>query len=217
MIKAIIFDLDGTLIDSIYDLTDSLNFALKKLNLPTYDHNHVKKFVGEGMLSLIKNAFSNFQEDQEKLQQCYQIFLEHYSIHCIDKTKLYDGVDEFLKNQNSNYKFAILTNKSEFFTLKILKHLQIDSYFSYILTGDNEDFKKPKPQGVYKLSELWNIPKEEIILVGDHFTDIECAKNAKILSIFAMYGYGFLKEEKPNYYIKEFRNLSPLLRIINLE
>ncbi|MFN3605125.1 MAG: HAD family hydrolase [Leptonema sp. (in: bacteria)] len=214
MIRAIIFDLDGTLIDSIEDLTDSLNFALKELNLPTFEVNQVKKFVGEGMESLIKNAIDSLNENPEKIQQCYKIFYEHYEKNCTNKTKLFTGVQEFLK-KNSNYQLGILTNKSEFFTIKILEHLQIRDFFSYVLTGDHPDYKKPNPYGIHKLLENWNLSNKEAILVGDHYTDIECAKNADINSIFAMYGYGYLKEIKPKYYIKSLKNLDLLLRTID--
>ncbi len=219
MIQALVFDLDGTIIDSIYDLTDSLNYALKKVNLEPYEPNQVKKFVGEGMFSLIEKAvLSNSEDknskDKEKIQQCYQIFFEHYKDNAINKTVLFDGVEEFLNKHKNVYRFAILTNKSEYFTKKILKHLQIDTFFSFVITGDHPKYKKPSPEGIYRILQEWNLKNNEIVIIGDHYTDIECAKTANIVSIFAMYGYGYIKEQKPNYYIKKFRNLEPLLRLI---
>lgn len=214
MIHGIIFDLDGTIIDSLYDLTESLNFALQEINLKPYESDIVKQFIGEGMLSLIEKAVLHTSNDKEKIQQCYQIFSEYYKQNCTNKTILFNGVEEFLKNHKNKYLFSILTNKSEYFTQKILKHLQIDTYFSIVLTGDQQKYKKPNPDGIYKILQEWNLKKNEIVIIGDHYTDIECANKANIISIFAMYGYGYLKDNKPNYYIKKFSNLEPLLRII---
>ncbi len=222
-IKGIIFDLDGTLIDSLMDLTESVNYALQQVGLDPYPPEIVKNFVGNGMRSLIENTMNHFVQEKtlevEKAQsikeECLKIFLEHYDQNCIHHTNIYFGVEEFLKQNQYKYKFAILTNKSEYFTNKILEHLQIKKYFSHIITGDIEIFKKPNPEGIKKIQKDWGFSNQEILMVGDHYTDIQAAKFANVSSVFAIYGYGRLNGLVPDYSIKNFQSLKQLLSLIN--
>ena len=222
-IKGIIFDLDGTLIDSLMDLTESVNYALQQVGLKPYPPEIVKNFVGNGMRSLIENTVNHLVQEktlkEEKAQslkeECLKLFLEHYEQNCIHHTTTYFGVQEFLIQNQDIYKFAILTNKSEYFTNKIIEHLQIKKYFSHIITGDIEIFKKPNPDGIIKIQEDWGLSNQEILMLGDHYTDIQAAKHANVSSVFAIYGYGRLNGLLPNYSIKSFQSLKHLLSLIN--
>lgn len=220
-IKGIIFDLDGTLIDSLVDLTESVNFALKSLGLQTYHRDDVKYFVGNGMKSLIDHAINRLVENQlvkkeESLklkESALKLFLEHYDQNCIHHTIAYYGVEEFLKQYKDRYKFAVLTNKSEYFTNKILTHLKLKDYFTHVLSGDIEQYKKPKPDGIIKIQRDWGDQNNEILMMGDHYTDIQSAKSANVKSIFAIYGYGRLEGLKPDFSIKQFSLLKQLLNL----
>ncbi|GIX41585.1 MAG: phosphoglycolate phosphatase [Leptospiraceae bacterium] len=222
-IKGIIFDLDGTLIDSLLDLTESVNYALKKVGLKTYEPEIVKNFVGNGMRSLIETSINHLlmekkikQNDANQIKEkCLQYFLEHYDDNCIHHTDVFFGVEDFLKTYQKQYKFAILTNKSEYFTYKIINHLKMKEFFTHILTGDKETYKKPKPYGIKKIQKNWGFSNNEILMIGDHYTDILAAKNANIPSVFAIYGYGKLNGLIPEYSIKDFLSLKQLLNLIN--
>ncbi len=224
-IKGIIFDLDGTIIDSLLDLTESVNFALNQMGFSSYSPEELKKFIGNGIKSLIDNTIENIYKknlisinDIQKInERCLELFLQHYDNQCIKNTILYLGVEEFLLKNKNKYYFAILTNKSKYFTKKIIKHLELENFFSCILTGDEDIYKKPKPEGILQILKEWSIHREEVILIGDHHTDIEAAFNANVKSIFAMYGYGYLNSIRPNYFIKNFYSLTTLLNIIQLD
>jgi len=218
-IKGIIFDLDGTLIDSLMDLTESVNYALQKVGLETYPPEIVKNFVGNGMRSLIENSINHLNLKDEKAQslkeECLKYFLEHYDTNCIHHTTTYFGVEEFLQQNYDIYKFAILTNKSEYFTNKIIEHLKIKKYFSHIFSGDIEIYKKPNPEGITKIQKDWGFFNQEVLMIGDHYTDIQAAKSAGVASVFAIYGYGRLNGLLPEYSIKNFYSLKQLLHVIN--
>jgi len=221
-IKGIIFDLDGTLIDSLLDLTESVNYALKKINLEIYPPEKVKEFVGNGMRSLIESAINqaikdknlNISEANSLKEECFQFFLKHYDKNCINQTNTFYGVEDFLIENQHNFKFAILTNKSEYFTKKILNHLNLTKYFTHILTGDKENYKKPNPDGIIKIQNDWGFTNKEILMIGDHYIDIQTAKAASVKSVFAIYGYGKLNGSIPDHSIKNFTSLKPLLNLI---
>lgn len=220
-IKGIIFDLDGTLIDSLDDLTESVNFALKSLGLQTYHRDDVKHFVGSGMKSLIDHAINYLIQNQTVKKEeglrlketSLKLFLEHYDKNCINHTTTYYGVEEFLRQYKDRYKFAVLTNKSEYFTNKILNHLKLKDYLTHVISGDIEIYKKPNPDGIYKIQKDWGFKNHEILMMGDHYTDIQSAKSASVKSIFAIYGYGRLEGLKPDFSIKQFSLLKQLLNL----
>ncbi len=217
MIQGIIFDLDGTIIHTLPELSYCVNIALENLGLPTYPEENIKQFVGDGMHSLIKKAIDNQKNlstsDREEIKEkCFQIFWKEYDKKCIE-SQFFLGVETFLKE--SPYKLAILTNKSEYFTLKIIQHLNSENYFTHILSGDNPEYKKPNIGGVIKILSDWKLSNREVIFIGDHKTDLETSFKAKIPSVFANYGYGIKGEFKPDYYINEFSGLKHLLKILN--
>lgn len=220
-VKGIIFDLDGTLIDSLDDLTESVNYALTRQGLKPYHKDEVKYFVGNGMKSLIQHAINRLVEDQiikkeeskKLIDTTLELFLEHYEKQCIQNTTAYYGVEEFLNQFKDQYKFAVLTNKSEYFTNKILTHLNLKDYLTHVLTGDVEIYKKPNPDGILKIQKDWGFKNHEILMMGDHYTDIQSAKSANVKSIFAIYGYGRLEGLKPDFSIKHFSLLKHLLNL----
>jgi phosphoglycolate phosphatase len=134
-IKAIIFDLDGTLIDSVVDLANSVNYTLAKIGLPVHTTEEIRSYVGDGVQKLIKRSLG--QTHLDKFDDAFAIFMEHYGSHCIDNTFLYQGVDETLPELAQNYLLAVLTNKSVKFSLNILQALEVETYFKQVLGGDS--------------------------------------------------------------------------------
>lgn len=186
MITAI-FDLDGTLADTLYDLADATNFALEKLGYPTHPYESYKKFVGNGVQKLCYRALpDDKKDDTEKL---LEIFSEYYGKHFLDKTKLYDGMKNCLDILKENdVVLAVATNKPQNFARQIVKKLLSEYNFIKVLGGCSERPKKPDISIINEI--LSDTPKDnEVFMIGDSNVDIQTAKNANIHSIGCVWGF----------------------------
>ena len=207
-IKAIIFDLDGTLIDSVDDLANSVNYTLGRLDLPLHTTEEIKSFVGDGIQKLIKRSLG--QTHMEKFDDAFAIFMKHYGTHCTDNTVLYPEVAETISFLAEKYSLAVLTNKSATFSHKILKALKIDSYFKEVLGGDSLPTKKPDPAGILYLADKWGLAPDQLVMVGDHATDIEVGQRAGCKTVFIEGGIGETRGLKPDFVIKSMDKLPDL-------
>ncbi|MGN1124984.1 MAG: HAD family hydrolase [Candidatus Gastranaerophilaceae bacterium] len=190
MIKIVIFDMDGTILNTLEDLTDSTNYALSKFHYPNRTIKEVQNFVGNGVAKLIERAIPNGLENTN-YNKCLTIFKEHYKNNMYNKTAPYAGIKELLINlKNRGYKTAVVSNK---FDLAV-KELS-DKYFHKLLDvsiGENEALgvkKKPAPDTVFKVLKEFNIKPEEAIYVGDSDVDIVTAKNANMPCISVCWGF----------------------------
>ncbi len=188
MYEIIIFDLDGTLLDTLDDLHASVNFALTKFGYPTRTKEEVRGFVGNGIALLVKRAIGKETGD---FSAVLQAFKEHYGAHCAENTKPYDGVLEMLETlKNKGIKSAVLSNKADFATKKLAKQ-----YFDGLLcmaVGENEEMgirKKPAPDSLFKVLETQEIQGEKAIYVGDSEVDIQTAANAGVSCISVTWGF----------------------------
>jgi len=199
-IKGLIFDLDGTLIDSRKDLGTSVNLTRKDYNLEELDYETIVSFIGNGTRKLVERSFKKTNVDIDKALSIYK---NHYSEHLADETYCYSGVKELLqKLKNFSVKCSIVTNKHEEATRDILKILKINSFFDIILGGDSLPYLKPSPEPVLYVAEKWNLKPEELLMVGDNWTDIAAARNAGIKSVYVNFGFGNLKNEKPDFVVE---------------
>ena len=208
MLKGIIFDLDGTIIDTREDLALAINLMRADFDLTSFTIEKIASYVGNGSRKLVERSIAGTQLN---IDEALQKFVNHYSQHLTDNTYCYDGaVDTLEKLKGKGVNCAILTNKPETPTLAILNAMNFACFFDPIFGGDSTPFLKPDPGALNLIVEKWKLPKEELIMVGDNYTDIHVAKNAGIKSAFFTFGYGIKGEIEPDYI---FDNFSDLLNI----
>ena len=208
-IAAIIFDLDGTLIDSVFDLAISVNHTLARLGSAERSVEEIRSFVGDGVQKLIARSLGD--GDPELRDKGLRIFMQHYGAHLLDHTVLYDGVVDTLQALADDYRLAVLTNKSEGFTRKILHGLGVARYFVPIIGGDTLAVKKPDPAAIFLLAEEWNIPPARLLMVGDHVTDIQVGINAGCRTVFLANGLGETRGLTPDVVLQNIGELPGLL------
>lgn len=196
MFKAVIFDLDGTLLNSLIDIMDSVNFVLEEYNLPTHSLDEYKMFIGNGIEVLAKKSLKdNFSKvNFDKFLQRVRTI---YSQRQIEKTKPYDGIiDMLVKLNKQGIKIAVLSNKPNEFTQLVVSNFFNNIKFDIIL-GSRENIPiKPNPQAVNEIIDFLKIEKENVVFVGDTSTDILTAKNANIKSIGVSWGFRTVDELK---------------------
>ena len=193
MIKAVLFDLDGTLVNSLTDLADSTNFALEKLGYPTHETEKYKYFVGDGIPMLIKRALPEGERTKETQAQCLELFMSRYREHYFDKTDAYDGIKELLLGLKSEgFKIAVISNKAQEMAQKVVSKVFGDIFDS--VAGKREDYKaKPDPALMLEIIGELGVTPEECVLIGDSGMDMAAAVNAKVTGIGVLWGF----REKP--------------------
>lgn len=191
--KAVVFDLDGTLLNTLEDLTDSTNYALAACGYPQRDITEIRYFVGNGIHKLIERAVPDGISSDE-LEKCFKIFCEHYKGNMENKTAPYDGINDMLKSLYENgVKLAVVTNKAEFAAKELVKRL-FGEFVSVVIGGNDKRPLKPAPDGVLDALKLLGAEKHEAVFVGDSEVDIQTAKNAELECIGVL--WGFRKKEE---------------------
>ena len=204
-IAGFIFDLDGTIIDTREDLAMAINLMRADYNLSPFTVERIASYVGNGSRKLVERSIA---ETELNIDEALQKFVQHYSQHLTDNTYCYDGAIDTLEKLKANgINCAILTNKPEAPTLEILTVMDLARFFDPIFGGDSTPFLKPDPGALNLIIEEWDIPKENLLMVGDNYTDIHVAKNAEIKSAFFTFGYGVQDDIKPDYILDEFSQL----------
>ena len=204
----IIFDMDGTLLDSSRSITKSINFVRNKLGLKAFSVREVVKLINEPDQDLPKL----FYEDKRPYSECRAIFEEHYMYNCTIDMDIFDGIENMLKTLSKNYPMSVLTNAYGNFARKMLKHLKIDHYFKEIIGSDDINARKPDPKGIYYFIDKYNLDKKNVFYVGDSLKDEECAKNAGIKYIFVDWGFG---ESKEPDFVLTAKNICDIQNIIS--
>ncbi len=185
-IDLLIFDLDGTLIESKWDIADSVNLTLRDLGLPERPQEEVFSFVGDGIKKLLRLAVGEM--DESRYAEALRVFRGHYLTHCLDRTRYYPGVETVLSHFDAKLK-SVATNKSLEYTKVILKGLG-DHYFAHVVGGDNGFGLKPEPGMLVHTLEQLGIAKERAVLIGDSTNDINGGHNAGIRVCAVGYGMG---------------------------
>jgi phosphoglycolate phosphatase len=208
-VDLLIFDLDGTLIESKWDIATAVNLTLNELGLPTRPQEEIFSFVGDGIKRLLRLAVGEAR--QPAYDDALRVFRGHYLAHCLDRTRFYPGVETVLTHFADKHK-AVATNKSLEYTTKILEGLGAH-HFAYIVGGDNGYGLKPEPGMLVRVMEALNVDRERTVLVGDSTNDINGGHNAGI-RVCAV-GYGMGNREKmaacgPDWFIERPEDLLEL-------
>lgn len=187
-IEAVVFDLDGTLLNTLYDLTDAANWSLEKFGQPTRSIEEVRAFVGNGLRNLMLQAVPNGEENPV-FENLFEFFREYYKSHCNIKTVPYEGIIELMKElKGRGIKMAIVSNKIDS-GVKELNQIHF-SEFVDIAIGEREGIgRKPAPDSVNEALRLLEVDKEHAVYVGDSDVDIQTAKNAAIRCVSVSWGF----------------------------
>lgn len=196
-----IFDLDGTLVDTRVDLANAVNHAIRGLGLPEQSTETIIQNVGNGLLRLIKSTLPD--DRQEEVEEGVALFREHYKVHLLDNSRLYAGIPEVLAHF-SEKKMAIISNKPEQFCKQIIAGLGLASQFQMVLGGDSLPEFKPSPLPLRHVLKEMRVSPGKCVMIGDSPMDIQAGIDAETLTCAAAYGYRSRKsliDLKPNVLI----------------
>ena len=212
-IRLLIFDLDGTLVDSIQDITNALNYGFEPYGIERLAASEVAGLVGEGSLRLVQKVLERNGLTADK-QIVIKRFADYYRSHIVDNTKPYPGVPEMLQDL-PEYRKAVVSNKFEAFSKETLHRLGLAAYFDIVMGGDTIPERKPSPAPVYHILSQLNMRPEEAVIVGDSEVDIDTGKAADLWTVAVTYGYGRPGFEKEaDFVIGSMAELAQVLKSI---
>jgi phosphoglycolate phosphatase len=203
--QLLIFDLDGTLIDSRADLAAGINHMRHHYGLEPLPLDTVVGYIGNGVRRLVEGSLQGADVD---VDEAVGINKAYYYAHLTVHTTLYDGVEDGLRKlAGAGHRLAVLTNKPGDPSRAILKHFGIADVFTAIIGGGDITGLKPEPDGVYRCCELAGLAPARTWMIGDHYTDLAVAERAGIRSAFVRYGFGDERGCKPDVYFASFSEL----------
>ncbi len=195
-INTIIFDMDGTVLNTLDDLTSSVNFVLEKYGMPLRERSEYRRFFGNGIRYALKCALPDGTPD-ELIDEMLPVFREHYNKHCLDKTGPYDGITDLMEKLGSEgYKMAIVSNKIDT-AVKELNQRFFSRHISVAIGEKEGIMRKPAPDTVYEALRELGSSKEEAVYIGDSEVDLKTAVNAVLPCICVLWGFrdrAFLEE-----------------------
>ncbi len=217
--KMVLIDVDGTLVDSVPDLTFCVDEMLKQLDMPVRGEAAVRQWVGNGVQRLTERALTNDLDgypDAELLARAMPIFMELYAENTSKRSRLYDGVLEGLDFLQSceGLKIGCVTNKAEQFTLPLLTDLGIVDRFEIIVSGDSLPEKKPHPMPLLHAAEKLGVTPEDSVMIGDSKSDVKAARAAGFQIICMTYGYNHgedIRKYSPDAVIDSMTELASLI------
>ncbi len=219
--KLILFDLDGTLVDSIPDLVVAVNYMLNETGKEPFDEETVRTWVGNGVQVLVKRALSGSVDidenlDEELYQRSLKIFMEFYGENVCKETTIYEGVKQTLESlKQKGFTLSIVTNKPYDFVGPILEKLEIDTLFEMIVGGDSLEKKKPDPLPLTHVCEKLGFSIKQSVMVGDSKNDILAAKSANMDTVGVTYGYNYgenISLYDPDIIVEKFNELEKVLK-----
>ncbi|MCJ7685496.1 MAG: HAD family hydrolase [Desulfobacteraceae bacterium] len=214
--KAVIFDLDGTLLDTLEDLADSLNRVLQDKGLPTHPTEAFRYFVGNGAAMLVSRALPPERRNDALTADCLEAFLKEYSCNWNMKTKPYNGVSELLDALTAKHiEMAVLTNKPQHFAELCIQEFLSGWKFTVIL-GQRDGFPlKPDPAGPREIARCLDIPSQEFLYLGDSDADMRTAVSAHMFPVGALWGFRSEKELRESGAVEVISRPTELLKLVN--
>ena len=211
----VLFDLDGTLVDTAPDLIRAHNHVMKKFGYPTKSINELKNAVGKGAKAIMAKGNGKWEWFDEKIKnEMTDEFLSFYKKNILHESTLLNGVKEFLKwCKNQNISMAVCTNKTEHLAIDLLKKIEIYDFFEYVSGHNTFEYCKPDPRHLLRTIEMLNGDKDKSIMIGDSETDANAAKEAEIPMILLKYGYTEKRSEEiyHNHLIKDFMDIEKIV------
>ncbi|MDO6994494.1 HAD family hydrolase [Brachyspira innocens] len=213
MIKNIIFDLDGTLVDSIDDIYHCVNTTLTHFNLKNITIEDAHNFVGNGARVLIKDAVNKYNNNENIEEEVYSFYMKYYEEHCVDNTKLYCGVYDTLELlYKHSINMFIISNKPNKMVKKTAEKLNIINFFKAVIGDGVYPYRKPDVNIWYGIKNDYHLKEDETIMVGDGVPDYEFAVNSKIKCILALYGITdkniLINLNNNDYYLNSFKEIA---------
>ena len=213
----ILFDLDGTLIDTAPDLMNAHNHVMKKFGYETKSTDDIRKLIGKGAASLIgRTVWGQAKKELGKIndqvikKEMVKEFIDYYRKNIAVESKLVNGVKDFLDwAKNNNVSMGVCTNKQDYLAIDLLKQIKIYDYFEYVAGSNTFDYCKPDPRHLTSVIEIMHGDIKKSLMIGDSETDAECAKSAGIPFILLENGYTEKKVSEINHdhLIKDFVNI----------
>ncbi len=210
-LRAFVFDLDGTLIDSKMDLVHSVNAMLRETGRAEQPVEQVASYIGHGAPQLIASVLG-LCSSEEQNREGLEVFLRHYQLQMLNLTRPYPGVVEGLRALNG-CAMAVLTNKPAQPSIAILQGLKLRQFFRAVYGGDSFEKKKPDPAGALAILRELNVSPGQAAMVGDSDVDIQTARNAGMLAVGVTYGFGQHNKQlcAADLYVDSLTQLSPLV------
>jgi phosphoglycolate phosphatase len=210
-VRALIFDLDGTLIDSKQDLIHSVNAMLRELGRGALPEETISGYIGHGAPQLVARALGDGCAEEER-RRALEFFLRYYETHKMDTTCAYPGVAETLEKL-AKMPMAVLTNKPVRISVRILDAMGLSKYFQVIYGGNSFETKKPDPLGAGTILREFGVEPQETLFVGDSEVDVQTARNAGTLAAAVNYGFGVHDRDAhpADIYLEHFGELVTLL------
>lgn len=214
MKKLVIFDLDGTILNTLTDLTNSVNYVLKHYNKPLKTEEQIKYNLGYGPKYLLEKSFEKTFSEKE-YEEAYTIYDDYYKAHQLDYTKPYEGIVDVLKElKASGYLLAVCSNKQES-SVKALMEKLFKGVFDIVMGTSKTNKAKPKADMVFYILKSLDVEKENTIYIGDTQVDLKTAINAGIKKIAVLYGFRekhLLEEYNPEFYVNTPKELIKIIK-----
>lgn len=211
-IELIIFDLDGTLVDSCEDITQALNHCLKIRGISPFSSEEVKEMIGEGVRRLIEKVLERKGLSDDKFSELLDCFKGYYSEHIADLTRPYPEVVETLRSLEG-IKKVVISNKLTELTKKTLESLGLSGYFQLVAGNDFFPEQKPSPLPVLRTMEIFNVSREKTLIVGDSDIDIKAGQASGVKTVAVTYGYRGREHLKDaDFIIDKFSDLLEVVR-----
>lgn len=212
MKRLIVYDLDGTLVDTLEDIAASANYMLRSLQAPPVVNADIKGYVGRGVRELVRACLKS--DDEEHIARGVQVYRAYYAQHLLDHSRLYPGVREVLQHFSGRLQ-VVLTNKPDPFSTHLLRALGLARHFAQIIAGNGEFPRKPDPSAILALLKVHGVAPADALIIGDSPIDIQTGRGAGVMTVAVTQGLtdaDALRQAEPDVLVADFPELLTIAR-----